>query len=143
MKIDDIVSAWDKDSEIDQTELATESANIPKVHNKYIKIFMQERVALLKLRNVQKKIKRTLSEYYLGELDKDELATLGRDQFYKKVLKQDLELHIESDDLMVDSSVKVGLQQEKVKFVESIIKQIENRNWQIRNAIEWNKFVSG
>ena len=39
MKIEDIMEMWNKDSKIDETELATESSNIPVIHNKYLKIF--------------------------------------------------------------------------------------------------------
>jgi len=49
MKIEDIVSEWDKDSKIDETELGTEAAKIPKLHNKYLKFFMGERIVLFKM----------------------------------------------------------------------------------------------
>jgi hypothetical protein len=143
MKIEEIISEWDKDCKIDETELATESANIPKIHNKYLKIFMKERVQLIRMKAEQKKTKRLLTEYYLGELDRDELKELGRDQFYKKVLKQEIDTYIDSDDMMIEIILKVSLQNEKVDYLESILKSINNRGFQIKNAIDWNRFISG
>ena len=143
MKIEDITSLWDKDSRIDETELGTESTKIPQIHNKYLKIFMGERVQLIRLKAQQKRAKKLLTEYYLGELDREELEELGRDQFYKKVLKQEIDTYIESDDMMIEAILKTSLQQEKVDYLEAILRQINNRGFQIKNAIDWNKFISG
>ena len=143
MKLEDIVSEWDKDSKIDETELGSEATKIPKLHNKYLKMFMGERVALFKLKAENKKIRKSLLEYYLGELDRDELAAFGRQQFYKKLLKNEVDTYIESDDLYIESTLKVAMQQEKVEYLEAIIKSLNNRNFQIKSAIDWMKFTSG
>jgi len=84
-----------------------------------------------------------LLEYYLGELDRDELTALGREQFYKKLLKNEVDTYIESDDLYIDSNLEVAMQQEKVDYLEAIIKSLNNRNFQIKSAIDWYKFTSG
>jgi len=39
--------------------------------------------------------------------------------------------------------LKTSLQQEKVDYLEAILRQINNRGFQIKNAIDWNKFISG
>lgn len=143
MKIEDITSEWDKDCKLDETELGTESAKIPSLHNKYLKIFMSERLRLIQMKSEMKKKRRVLLEYYLGELDQQELQELGRDQFYKKLLKNEVDLYIDSDDMLTEVSLKVALQQEKVDYLESIIKSINNRGFQIKNAIEWNRFITG
>jgi len=143
LNIEQIVSEWDKDSKVDETELGTESAKIPKIHNKYLKIFMGERVTLFKLKAEKNRVKKTLLEYYLGELDRDELAELGRDQFYKKLLKNEVDVYIESDDLYIETTLKVAMQQEKVDYVEKIIKSLESRGFQIKNALDWMRFTMG
>lgn len=143
MKIEDIVSQWDVDCKIDETELDREATKIPKLHNKYLKIFMGERVVLFKLKAENKRLKKTLIEYYLGELDREELEELGRDQFYKKLLKNEIDTYIESDDLFIESTLKISLQGEKVDYVEAIVKSLNNRNFQIKSAIDWNRFLQG
>jgi hypothetical protein len=143
MKIEDIVSQWDVDCKIDETELDREATKIPKLHNKYLKIFMGERVVLFKLKAENKRLKKTLIEYYLGELDREELEELGRDQFYKKLLKNEIDTYIESDDLFIESTLKVSLQGEKVDYVEAIVKSLNNRNFQIKSAIDWVRFTQG
>lgn len=143
MKVEQIVKEWDKDSKIDETELGSESAKIPQVHNKYLKIFMGERIALIKLKAESKKVRKKLLEYYLGELDQEELEEFGRDQFYKKLLKNEVDTYIESDDAMIQITLQVGMQEEKVGYLESIIKSINNRGFQIKSAVDWAKFTTG
>ena len=46
MKIEDIISMWQEDVKIDETELSRESLNIPLLHGKYLKHFSDERLQL-------------------------------------------------------------------------------------------------
>ena len=123
--------------------LGRESAKIPQVHNKYIKIYMGERIALYKIKSETKKVKRALLEYYLGELDQDELDQMGRQQFYKKLLKNEVDVYIESDDMMIESVLRLGMQDEKVAYLDSIIKNINNRGFQLKTAVDWARFTTG
>lgn len=143
MNIESIVKEWDKDCKIDETELGRESTKIPVIHNKYLKIYMGERMSLYKIRADTKKIRKKLMEYYLGELDLSELKELGRDQFYKKLLKNEVEAYIESDDMMIENNLKLGMQEEKVSYLDAIIKNINNRGFQIKSGIDWAKFTTG
>jgi hypothetical protein len=143
MKIEDIVSEWDKDCKMDETELGDESTKIPVIHNKYLKIFIGENAQLKRMMAQRNRRKRLLTEYYLGELDQDELEDLGREQFYKKILKNEVEMYIESDDDFIDLNLKLALQQEKVNYLEAILKSINNRGFQIKNAIDWLRFTNG
>ena len=143
MNIEQIVNEWNKDCKIDETELGSESAKIPQVHNKYLKIYMGERIALFKLKSETKKVKRTLLEYYLGELDQEELDHLGRQQFYKKLLKNEVDVYIESDDMMIEANLRLGMQDEKVAYLDSIIKNINNRGFQLKTAVDWARFTTG
>jgi hypothetical protein len=143
LNIEQIVAEWDKDSKVDETELSSESVKIPKIHNKYLKIFMGERVSLFKLKAEKNRVKKTLLEYYLGELDREELEELGRDQFYKKLLKNEVDVYIESDELYIETTLKVAMQQEKVDYIEKIIKSLDTRGFAIKNAIDFMKFTMG
>lgn len=143
MKIEDIVSEWDKDSKIDETELGTESTKIPAIHNKYLKVFMSENVQLKRMYGQRNKLKMKLMGYYLGEMDSEELEEFNRDQFYKKLLKAEVETYIEADDLFIEMNLKVVMQEEKVNYLENVLKSINSRGFQIKNAIDWIKFTHG
>ena len=141
MKIEDIVDEWNKDCEMDATELGKESVSVPLIHNKYLKIYMGERAQEKRMFAQRNKLKRKLTEYYLGEMDKDELEEFGREQFYKKLLKNEIDMYIESDDDFIDLNLKLALQQEKVNYLDSILKSINNRGFQIKNAIDWYRLT--
>ena len=46
MKLEAIQELWNRDREIDYTELGTESIRIPQIHDKYLKIYTDERIKL-------------------------------------------------------------------------------------------------
>jgi hypothetical protein len=50
---------------------------------------------------------------------------------------------MDSDKDLSDLQSKIEYQQEKVDYLESILKGIAQRHWVIRNAIEWRKFTNG
>jgi hypothetical protein len=59
------------------------------------------------------------------------------------ILKPDIPMYIEADKDIVELSLKIGGQQEKVEFLESIIKSFQTRGYIIKNAIEFLRFQTG
>ena len=104
---------------------------------------MAERIKLFSAKAELKKKRRVLLEYYLGELDQEELKELGREPFYKKLLKNEVDLYIDSDNSLTEQSLRVSVQEEKVNYLEAVLRQINNRGFQIKNAIDWNRFITG
>ena len=39
--------------------------------------------------------------------------------------------------------MRIVMQKEKLDFLEEVIKNLNQRNFQIKNAIEWRKFTQG
>ena len=81
MKLEDIQELWHKDREIDYTELGTESIRIPLIHDKYLKIFTDERIRLKGVEFELSKLVRAKTEYYSGKMSKEELETRGWEQY--------------------------------------------------------------
>ena len=63
--------------------------------------------------------------------------------FDYKVLKSDLDKYLDSDDELIKCLTKVEYYQMMLDYLESIIKVILNRTYQIKNAIEWQRFIRG
>ena len=59
------------------------------------------------------------------------------------ILKADLHMYMEADKDIIELSLKIGMQQEKVDALEAIIKSLSNRGYWLRNALEWQKFING
>lgn len=143
MTIDEILENWQKDVVIDKTELGEEALNIPKLHHKYYQYYVKEKMILRKQESEMKQLK----------LDKYEFLTQGpneetKDKGWKlppkgMILKGDLPMYMEADEDIINMSLRIGYQQEKIELLDSIIKTIINRNFIIRNAIDWQKFTMG
>lgn len=143
MKLDDILLAWKEDAEIDSTELAQESVKIPLLHHKYMKMLMEEVLLLKKLTVDYKKLYRIKWEYYNGLLTDKQLKERGWEPILMKILKTEISIYLDSDDELTDIKLRMDYQEQKVKALEDIIKTIGNRNFTIKNSIDFMKFQHG
>lgn len=143
MNIDEIITIWTADSKIDRTELGEESLKITQLHAKYYKIFSMERLKLRKLEIDYKVLYKQKWDYFLGHMDIDELNERGWEPNPLKILKQDINLYIDSDKQIIEHNMKVLLAKEKVEFLENIIKSLTSRGFNIKSAIDWEKFKVG
>ena len=143
MNIDQIKAQAQLDTVIDVNHLDEESTKVPQIHNKYLCILMDEKLVLENFESKLKVLKRDKWLYYSGKLSEEELKKKGWEPFGLNILKQDLDRFIDSDSEVINLSNKVFLQKEKVIYIESVIKIISNKMWNIRSAIEWIKFTQG
>ena len=143
MRFDDIRKMVEKDMVIDDSELDLESLKIPQLHNKYLNLFHDERILLRKLEVERRELIRDKWEFYSGKMSEEELTRRGWVPFQLKVLKQDLDMYIQSDSDVTKIDDRITLQKEKVDYLASIVKSISGRGWEIKNAIEWRRFTSG
>lgn len=143
MKLEEIYEMWSKDCEIDMVNISNESSNIPKLHNKYMMIYMQEGLKLKKMKTDYKQLKLLKEQYYKGELDISELKEYGWEPQPLKILRQDIPSYIEADNDIVKLTLKIGLQESIVDYLESILRQISNRGYQLKTIVDWERFRTG
>jgi hypothetical protein len=143
MKLDDIMSLWEADSYMDNSELAKESLQIPMLHYKYYKIFVQEGLLQKKVEQDYKSMYKLKYEYYMGVLDQETMVERGWDPNPLKILKQDLFIYMDSDVDLQSIQARLDIQKQKISFLESAIKTIVNRGFLIKNAIDFLKFQNG
>lgn len=143
MKLDEIQQLWENDCKIDRTELGEESLRIPQLHSRYYNIFSQERMSLRRLEGTYKQLYLNKYELYNGTLSKEQLDDLGWQPNPLKILKTDIPTYIDGDVDIHNMQMRIEMQKEKVEFLESIIKSLSTRGYQIKSAIDWVKFQSG
>ena len=141
MNLTDLQTMARKDMVIDEELAGEESLKSAALHQKYLDILLNELMVLRRQEADLKMLRRELWLYYSGKASDDVYKKRGLWQHH--VLKTDLDMFIESDGDYVALNLKVDVQREKVAYLESIIKQLANRNWQIRNYIEWVRFRQG
>ena len=143
MTLDNIKEMISNDIIIDKTELDIEAINTPQLHNKYLIMLLDEKMILSKYINYHKILMRKKWLYYTGKMSEDELKIENWEPFSLNLLKSDIEKFIGSDDEIIISNTKITFQTEKVNYLESVVKMITNRQWLIREAIDWIKFTNG
>lgn len=143
MKLEEIYNEWAVDSKINRTEIGEESAKIPQLHHKYFKMYSDERLRLKQIETDQKVLYKQKFEYYTGVMDEYELKELGWDPQPLKILRTDLPVYMDSDSDMIQQNLKLAMQKEKVDVLENIIKTLNNRGFQLKNVIDWEKFKIG
>ncbi len=139
--LEKIQAMWEKDSIIDPDNLHTESLNIPLLHAKYHDMF--NNILLLKKKAEQQKrnIRHQKYEYYTGKADPDVYV---ENPFPKKIRDKDtLQKYMDADEILSQSSLKVEYYDVMLGYLQDILKMIHNRNYQIKNAIDFQKFASG
>lgn len=140
MNIDEIQKLWEQDSIIDQDNLHSESVKIPQLHSKYYKIY--NNILLLKKmeENKLKTLKKERWLYYMGKADPEVYKEFPFDH---KVLKPDLDKYMEADQDLIKLTSKIDYYQAMLSYLDSILKTILNRTYQIKNAIEFMRFTAG
>lgn len=143
MKLEEISQEWIKDAKIDTTELDIESIKIPQLHSKYLKIYFEERRRLKGFEFQSKEMYLNKYEYYNGRLSDEELKNLNWEPFMKRLMKNEVDLYLESDKDIIGNNMRIVNQKEKLDMLEEILKNLNQRNFQIKNAIDWKKFTQG
>jgi len=143
MNLSEIKSMVEEDMVIDDTELDIESIRTPQLHNKYLNLFHDEKLILVKMEEEYKKLYKVKWEYFTGKIDEETLNEYGWEPFQLNILKADIDKYLDADTDLSILRMKVSFSKEKVGYLESVVKIINNRQWNIRSAIDWRKFVSG
>jgi hypothetical protein len=140
MNLEEIQTLWEEDSKIDPDNLHSESIKIPSLHAKYYKIY--NNILLLKKleENKFKLLKKEKWMYYSG---KAEPEVYIEKPFDHKVLKPDMDKYMDADGDIIKSISKIEYYQTMLNYLDSILKTILNRTYQIKNAIEFMRFTAG
>lgn len=140
MKLSEIQDEIDKDSKIDHAQLDREALNIPYLHSKYYRIYMDEIRMLRKMESDYKKLRKDKVLYYSGKAPDDDYKSAPLNL---KVLKQDMEMYLDADDSLSTMRHLCELQRDKCNMIEAFIKTLNNRSFMIKNAIDFIKFKNG
>lgn len=144
MNLEELQNMWGEDCQIDDNHLDRESVNTAKLHSKYLNHLISYKLKLAKMRADYNTLRQAKFRYYRGELTREELDLLGWTQWQGiKPLKNEMEEFLGGDGDLNIMEVKQQYIQGVVDFLESVMNQIKARDWQIRNSIEWKKFISG
>ena len=139
--LDKIQEMWAKDSQIDPDNLHDESLKIPQLHSKYYTLYNTITLLREKARESYNKVRLERYNYYTGKASQEVYI---EEPFPYKIREKDaLQKYIEADEKLSAINLKIKYYDTMLKFLEEIIKNISNRTFQIKNAIEWHRFQAG
>ena len=141
MNLDKIQEMWERDAVIDPDNLHDESLKIPQLHAKYYTVYNTITLLREKARESYSKIKLERHNYYTGKATAEEYA---ENPFPYKVREKDaIQRYLDADEKLNTIDMKIRYYDVILKFLEEIIRNISGRTYQIKNAIEWQKFQAG
>ena len=136
-----IQEMWEKDAKIDRDNLHEESLNIPSLHAKYFELYNTLFLLRKKAEQQRKNIRHERYEYFSGKADPE---VYQKDPFGKKIRDKDTMIkYLDADEKLSNASLKIDYYDTMLTYIESILKVIQNRTYQIKNAIEFMRFNSG
>jgi len=138
--LDDIKSQWVEDSKIDADLLDEESLKIPQLYGKYLNYLSDVRLLKIKKEYDYKILLKDKFEYYTG---KAEPSIYQENPFDIKVLKTDLSLYMDADSELQILQSRINYYEEIIFFLDKILRCLNDRGYQIKNSIDWQKFMQG
>jgi|TARA_R110002050_G_scaffold221922_1_gene357818 hypothetical protein len=140
MNLDELKLQVQRDLKVDNEHLDTESLKNQEIKATYLDHKTRYELLLYRAKGDYKRLYREKWEYYGGKADAKIYASKP---FDLKVLKTDLAVYITSDEEIINAENKIGYLETVVDYIKGVIKSVDNRGWDIKNAIEWKKFEAG
>lgn len=140
--LEQVLKYWESDADIDQTEPGKELLRIPKLHNKYLSILTKHKIASKKAHFDYLRMRKIKWEYYTGKMSQEELEEYGWEQF-QFALKSDISTYLEADGDLIKLLEKKVYHEETVSVIESIMSELKSRTFQLRDFIQWERFIGG
>ena len=138
MNLEQIQEMWERDSQIDPDNLHDETLKIPQLHAKYYTLYNTITLLKEKARETYNRVRLERYNYYTGKAPAE---VYEEEPFpYKVRDKEAIQRHMDADEKLNRVDMKIRYYDTELKFLEEIIKTVSNRTFQIKNAIDWQRF---
>ena len=124
----------------DEVNIDSASLSIPTLVSKYQQAIYEESMILKFMITEKDKVKRDRWNYYLRKADPE---VYKKEPFDHKILRSDVDIFLNADELYSVATAKVKEQELKINLIESFSKTLMNFSYSVTNAIKWKKFLSG
>ena len=147
MTLEDVLVMWKDDSVIDEINLDETSIKSAKLHAKYLELLSISKLRLRKKEMEFDAMKKDKWLYFEGKMTKDQMDERGwkYDPFNggTKPMKSNMDYYYKSDSDLARLQAQIDYQKTLIDTLIDIMDNIKWRHQNIRNVIEWRKFVAG
>jgi|TARA_B110000263_G_scaffold62826_1_gene54045 hypothetical protein len=142
--LNELQEMWAEDCKIDDLNLGPESTRTPELHAKYLSMLSTFKLQLRKNKSNLLTLRRVKWKYYRGELSQQELNDLGWDQYLGNApLNNQMNDFLDTDPDVITITDKVEYIDTCITLLEGVMRSLNSRSFDIKNAIEWTKFTNG
>lgn len=138
--ITEIFDEVERDLAINNDKLDFEAAKNPVLSAKYLKILAESNMAFARLLSRYNKLKLEKRQYYLGQAPAEKYK---EKPFHLKLTKGEVEAYLDADQELRLIQEKLEIIKVNIGYLEGVVKAINTRSWDIKNSIEYKKFMVG
>ena len=128
-----IIDEWREDADMGD-DLFEAARNIPILHSKWIDKYLRIQLLEKEKEYEYNRIYKQKYSYYMGREE---------DAPDEKIMKTEVQIYINADDEIIRLRAMVDLYEKLESTVKEILNNINNRSFQIKNAIDWLRYSRG
>ena len=142
--LNELQDLWTEDCVVDELNLGHESIKTPELHAKYLNMLSTFKLQLRKNKSNLLTLRRVKWQYYRGELTQQELNSFGWEQYLGNApLNNQMNDFLDTDADIIKLTDKVEYIDTCITLIEGVMRSLNARSFDIKNAIEWTKFTNG
>ena len=141
MNLETLQDKWKEDSVIDPDKYGEESVRIPQLHMRYMEFYNTFSLMKKDRESEMKALVRDKWIYYKGKAPSTVYKEVPFD--LKLTTTDEIKMFIGADEEVRKLQYKIDYIDQVLYFLDSVLRMINNRNFQIKNAIDWEKFKNG
>ena len=141
MNLEQLQEMWKTDSIIDPDKYGEESVRIPQLHMRYMEFFNTFSLMKKDRESEMRMMVRDKWVFYKGKAPASVYKEMPFD--LKLTTNDEIKMFIAADDEVRKLQLKIDYIEQTIFFLDGVLRQINSRNYQIKNAIEWERFQSG
>lgn len=138
---DELTAMWNEDGQVGH-DYEKGIKDIPKLHAKYLQIYLNERKKLIIYEGKLKSLRSEKEEFFVNPKSRKhekgwELPPEGA------IIKTEIKRFLEGDEDIIKEQIKIALQETLIDGLQRILRQIETRTFLFKDLIEDRKFKAG
>lgn len=141
MTHDELLEMWEADAPIDKSKLDDESADIPKLHHKYLRMLLDIKSKKIAFNHKLEDLRKDKELYYSGQATADVYKDKPFDTRLKT--KAGVDKHVNTDPEVVQLMQRIEYMDILIEGLNHILEQVKWRNSMVKSSIDWIRFTSG
>lgn len=144
VELGELMKMWAEDAPMNVTNPHLELTRIPILHAKYLRILSYHKLLNAKQENDLVALRNLKKAYYKGELNNPEdLKKYNLEPFQTRLSGLQVDQHVAADPEVARLAMIKNQNDQIVESATSILKELNNRTFQVRAIIDWEKFAGG